>query len=183
MVDTSQTTTAMLPSVRFDHACFGCGNDNPIGLHLHFAQTDDGVAAPYTPQPEHQGFDGIVHGGIIATVLDEAMAWATTSAGIWTVTAEMSVRFKHPLSVRESTTVAASVTENRGRVVATAGQLTRDHDGAVIATATATFVPVSDGVAKQWEARYLANGALEASPDTEPIKANARLSARGASTP
>lgn len=159
MVDTAQGNRAAFPPIRFDHDCFGCGDANPIGLHLRFVPTDDGVRAEFTPGPAHQGFDGIVHGGIIATVLDEAMAWATTSAGIWTVTAEMSVRFKHPLSVAESTVVSARVTENRGRVVATAAELIRVRDGAVIAAATATFIRVSDAVARAWERRYVDNGA------------------------
>jgi uncharacterized protein (TIGR00369 family) len=179
MVDRSQTNTATLPSVRVDHACFGCGKDNPNGLRLHFDLTDDGVVAPFVPQPEHQGFDGIVHGGIISTVLDEAMAWATTSAGVWTVTAEMCVRFKRPLSVGESTTVTARVAENRRRIVAASGKLTLDRDGTIVATATATFVRVSDAVAKAWDARYLGNGASAASDLTESARPNEPSSAIG----
>ncbi len=183
MVDQSQRKTAAFQSIRFDHACFGCGDDNPIGLHLRFSTTNDGVRAAFTPEPAHQGFDGIVHGGIISTVLDEAMAWATTSAGVWTVTAEMSVRFRRPLSVGDSTTVTAEVTENRGRIVATAGELTRDRDGAVIASATATFVRVSDAIANQWESRYLDDGATNESSKAEPVAADDRSSARGESAP
>lgn len=159
MVDPSQRKSAAFQSIRFDHACFGCGDENPIGLHLQFSRTADGVRAAFTAVPAHQGFDAIVHGGIISAVLDEAMAWATTSAGVWTVTAEMSVRFKRPLSVGESTTVTSRVTENRRRVLATSAELTRDRDGAVIASATATFVRVSDAVARAWESRYLQDGA------------------------
>lgn len=179
MVDLSQRKTAAFQSIRFDHACFGCGDDNPIGLHLRFSTTNDGVRAAFTPEPAHQGFDGIVHGGIISTVLDEAMAWATTSAGVWTVTAEMSVRFKHPLSVGESTTVIAEVTENRGRIVATTGELTRDRDGAVVASATATFVRVSDAIAKKWESRYLDDGGTNENSRTEPGAADDRSITRG----
>ena len=67
--------------VRSDHGCFGCGDDNPIGLHLRFAADGDGVKASFVPGPEHQGFGDVVHGGIISTVLDEAMAWATATPG------------------------------------------------------------------------------------------------------
>ena len=63
-----------LTIVRSDHGCFGCGDANPIGLHLHFTRTTTGVVAQFTPGIVHQGFDGIVHGGIIATVADET-AW------------------------------------------------------------------------------------------------------------
>ena len=43
--------------VRSDHACFGCGDDNPIGLHLQFTRDREGVKASFIPVPEHQGFD------------------------------------------------------------------------------------------------------------------------------
>src|SRR5688500_12117637 len=82
---------------RADHACFGCGDENPIGLRLRFAPVGDGVRASFIPGPEHQGFDNVIHGGIISTVLDEAMAWATARAGFWAVTGEMQVRFRQPL--------------------------------------------------------------------------------------
>jgi acyl-coenzyme A thioesterase PaaI-like protein len=143
------------PAVRFDHACFGCGDENPIGLHLQFSPTNDGVTAPFVPLPAHQGFDNVVHGGIISAVLDEAMAWATTRAGVWAVTAEMAVRFRNPLAVGEPAIVTARVTKHRGRLVATTAELTRDRDGASIATATAKFVRVSDTLAADWQRRYV----------------------------
>ena len=174
MIDASRRQAIAFQAARFDHACFGCGDDNPIGLHLHFSPSSDGVRADFTPETVHQGFDGIIHGGIISTLLDEAMAWATTSAGVWSFTAEMSVRFKEPLSVGEPTTVTARVTENRGRIIATAGELTRDRDGAIIATATGTFVRVSDAVAREWESRYLENGWIDKNESGEPARVNER---------
>ncbi len=152
------TATAPFPAVRFDHACFGCGDENPIGLHLQFSPTADGVAAAFVPEPAHQGFDNVIHGGIISAVVDEAMAWATTRAGVWAVTAEIAVRFRNPLAVGEPATVTARVTENRGRVVSTTAELTRDSDGTTIATATATFVRVSDTLAGERQRRYLEGG-------------------------
>src|SRR5215218_3749618 len=111
------------PVVRSDHACFGCGDDNPIGLHLRFTPDGEGVIASFVPGPEHQGFDGVVHGGIICSVLDEAMAWATAHAGVWAVTGEMRVRFRKPLSIGEPTTVVSRVSGTRGRLVMTAAEL------------------------------------------------------------
>ena len=147
--------TEALSIVRSDHMCFGCGDLNPIGLHLRFEPASDGVAASFVPGPEHQGFDNVIHGGIISTVLDEAMAWATAYAGLWAVTGEMNVRFRHPLRVREVTTVSARVSGCRGRIVTTTAELTRVGDLAVIATASATFVKVSSAVEATWRARYL----------------------------
>ena len=82
-----------------DHYCFACGTENPGGLHLVFERGGRGVRAFFTPERRHQGYKGIVHGGIISTILDEAMAHAAIKAGYLPVTAEISVRFKSALSV------------------------------------------------------------------------------------
>jgi acyl-coenzyme A thioesterase PaaI-like protein len=150
-----------LAAVRSDHACFGCGAENPIGLRLRFALAGDAVTAAFTPAPEHQGFHDVVHGGIISTVLDEAMAWATAAAGLWTVTGEMQTRFRQPLLVGEATHVTATVTGQRGKIVQTSARLFRDTDGATIATAKGTFVKVPENVAAGWEARYLRDSGAE----------------------
>lgn len=140
---------------RSDNACFGCGVENPIGLHLRFSSSADGVSAPFTPRSEHQGFENVVHGGIISTILDEAMAWATAHAGLWAVTGEMRVRFRLPLQVSEPTTVMASVTGFRGNIISTTAVLTRVSDLAEIATASGTFVRVNSDVEAMWRARYI----------------------------
>jgi acyl-coenzyme A thioesterase PaaI-like protein len=142
-------------AVRSDHACFGCGDDNPIGLRLQFAADGDGVKASFIPRPEHQGFLEVVHGGIISTVLDEAMAWATAYAGIWAVTGDMRVRFRQPLNIGEPAVVTARVSGARGRLVTTADELVLDRDRSPIATASATFFRVEPDVEAAWRARYL----------------------------
>lgn len=149
------TDSKATPSIRSDHDCFGCGDRNPIGLHLRFEPVPGGVSASFISGPEHQGFENIVHGGIISTVLDEAMAWATAHAGFWAVTGEMRIRFRLPLYVGEETTVAARVSQCRGRVISTAAELTRAGDASPVATASGTFVKVSASVEANWRARYL----------------------------
>ena len=150
-----RSARAPLAAVRSDHACFGCGGENPIGLRLRFTADKGEVRAPFLPAAEHQGFEGVVHGGIISSVLDEAMAWATAAAGIWAVTAEMRVRFRRPLQVGEQTRVQARVEEWRGRIVRVAAELVRDADDATVASATGTFVRVAAEVEADWRARYL----------------------------
>jgi acyl-coenzyme A thioesterase PaaI-like protein len=151
----NSATSDPFPSVRSDHGCFGCGDDNPIGLRLRFAADGEGVKASFVPAAEHQGFDDVVHGGIISTVLDEAMAWATAHAGIWAVTGEMRVRFRQALKFGEPTTAVARVTGTRGRLVTAAAELQLDRDRTLIATASATFVRVDWEVEMAWRARYL----------------------------
>src|SRR5919112_1693310 len=123
MSDFPKTETFDLSGiVRSDHECFGCGDDNPIGLHLRFAADGDGVKASFTPGPNHQGFGGIVHGGIISSILDEAMAWATAHAGFWAMTGDMRVRFRRPLNIGEPSVVTARVSGARGRIITTASE-------------------------------------------------------------
>jgi uncharacterized protein (TIGR00369 family) len=141
--------------VRVDHGCFGCGAANPQGLHLTFTTTDDGVSAAFTPLDVHQGYEHVVHGGIISTLLDEAMAWAVAAAGIWAVTGEMQVRFRRPLLVGESVTLRGSVTDMRSRAISASGRIVRDADDQVIATATAMFVRVPAATEAAWKQRYL----------------------------
>ncbi|MCC7023263.1 MAG: PaaI family thioesterase [Thermomicrobiales bacterium] len=153
---TIQEGADTLASVRADHDCFGCGARNRIGLKLRFRPAGDGVSAAFTPAPEHQGYENVIHGGIISTLLDEAMAWAVATRGIWAVTGEMRVRFRHPLHVGEPVTASGSVVEERGRIVSAAGTIARDEDGATIASATGTFVRVDKETEAAWRARYLA---------------------------
>ena len=142
--------------VRADHGCFGCGAANPQGLHLTFTTTDDGVTATFTPLEVHQGYEHVVHGGIISTLLDEVMAWAVAAAGIWAVTGEMQVRFRRPLHVGEAVRLRGSVTDIRSRAIAASGKVVREADGQVIATATAMFVRVPAATEAAWKERYLA---------------------------
>ncbi len=149
------SATDPLAAVRADHGCFGCGDRNPFGLHLKFTTTPDGVRARIVPLVEHQGFENVIHGGIISTVLDEAMAWATAAAGAWAVTGEMCIRFRAPLRVGQATTVSASIESQRARLISATATLARDADGATIATASASFLRVDRVTADAWRQRYL----------------------------
>ncbi len=142
--------------IREDHGCFGCGGANPHGLHLKFAAGEDGVHATFTPLDVHQGYEHVVHGGIISTLLDEAMAWAVAAAGIWAVTGEMQVRFRRPLHVGERVMLHGSVSDVRTRAISAAGEVVREADGQLIATATALFVRVPAATEAAWKERYLA---------------------------
>lgn len=155
MTDTNDDITPL--QVRVDHGCFGCGAANPHGLHLTFTQDADGVHATFTPLLVHQGYEQVVHGGILSTLLDEAMAWAVAAAGIWAVTGEMQVRFRRPLHVGEPVSLHGAVTDIRTRAISASGQIVRDEDGQVVATATAFFVRVPAATEAAWKARYLAD--------------------------
>lgn len=154
MTKTSHNITPL--QIRADHGCFGCGVANPQGLHLRFIPGADGVHASFTPLLVHQGYEHVVHGGIISTLLDEAMAWAVAAAGFWAVTGEMQVRFRRPLHVGEPVTLHGAVTDRRTRAISASGQVVRDADGQTIASATALFVRVPAATEAAWKELYLA---------------------------
>jgi uncharacterized protein (TIGR00369 family) len=124
--------------------CLVCGRQNPHGLRLslHVDDTSGLVRVEFTPRPEHIGFEGIVHGGVLATVLDEAMVWAATWAGRrFCVCGEMCVRFRRSAAVGRPLRVEAGVESNRSKLIQTVGTVT-DETGAAVAESTGKYVPV-----------------------------------------
>ena len=97
--------------------CFGCGAQNPVGLHLdHFAETPDGIEAPFTPGSNFNGFHGVVHGGVIATALDEISAWsAIVSEGVFVFTAKLDIRYRAEARIGATFVLSGTVTQRRGR--------------------------------------------------------------------
>jgi uncharacterized protein (TIGR00369 family) len=130
-------------SLPYTRECFVCGAHNQHGLKLRFYRDGPDVVTEFTPQPEQAGFRGIVHGGIIATVLDEAMFWAAACAkGRFCLAAELSVRFLRKVMVGQKLRVVATMAEDRGRVWHSRAEL-RDGEGTVYARATCKQMPMT----------------------------------------
>ena len=88
--------------------CFVCGDAAAGGLGLRFRVMADGrVEAEWRSPSEYQSYDGILHGGLIATLLDGAMVQALFARGVVARTAELRVRYRHPVHVGEPVTVTA----------------------------------------------------------------------------
>jgi len=141
---------------RNDHNCFGCGRRNDAGLRLEF--TDDpegnGVQAAFTPALRVEGYTGMVHGGIITTVLDEVMAWSLYRHGIWAVTGELTTRYRKPIRIGQPTVASGRILHDRGRALMLQGEI-REQDGSgVLADATATFIRVPESQARAWLEQY-----------------------------
>lgn len=79
--------------------CFGCSEINPIGLKLRFSYKDDEAVTKWVPKEEYQGWPGILHGGITATILDEVMAKLIEHKGIWAVTGEMNIKYVKKIEI------------------------------------------------------------------------------------
>jgi acyl-coenzyme A thioesterase PaaI-like protein len=122
-----------------DGRCFACGPQNEIGLKLKFAPAEDGVrSAIVVPQP-FQGWRGIVHGGIVMTLLDEGMAHAAAAAGSRGVTAELTARFRAPVPIGEPLFVTGRVAWRRGRVFGLEAAVLA-ADGTLLAEGTGKFL-------------------------------------------
>lgn len=142
--------------VRRDHGCFGCGDANPCGLALRFETTGPGeVEARFVPRRQDEGFFGVVHGGIVTAMLDEAMAWASMSADVWAMTAKMEVRFRRPVRVGAALRLVGRVVSARGKLIETAGEVRAADDDVLLAEATASFIRVPATQAAEWKARYV----------------------------
>lgn len=117
--------------------CFGCGPDNPIGLKLNFQWDGKTASAELTPGEFYQGWAGVLHGGIIMCILDEAMAYAALFDGMNCVTARMEVKLRRQASIGETLIITASITRKTRKLVATKAAIST-KDGALIAEGTAT---------------------------------------------
>jgi acyl-coenzyme A thioesterase PaaI-like protein len=96
--------------------CFGCGPDNPIGLHLPWdAVEGERDAAPLTFDDRHQGAPGIVHGGIVSAALDEAMGILAQHMAFPSVTARFLVRYRKPVPTGEELQLEAHLARTSGR--------------------------------------------------------------------
>ncbi len=139
-----------------DHHCFGCGQLNEHGLRLELIPDPDGygVFASFVPPARTEGYTGMVHGGIITTVLDEVMAWSLARHGIWAVTAQLTTRYRSPVELGQATTAIGFLTRDRGRVIEMRGEIRRDTDHALLADATAIFMRVPASKASEWQSRY-----------------------------
>lgn len=135
-----------------DHHCFACGTTNPIGMGLEIQLGDRRAAASWTPSPDFVGWSDRVHGGLLATVLDEVMAWAPASEDAWAVTSSFTVRFHRPVAPGEVLQAAAWVERQRRRIYDIRGEI-RSGD-ALVAEASGTYLGASPTQKAELKARY-----------------------------
>ena len=123
-----------------NQGCFGCGPANPIGMHLAFEEhSEGGVWASFEPKQEYQGWDGVMHGGLVTTLLDEAMAWAASASTVIYYTAKLEVRYRKPAPVDMPLIVRGWITRQRDSRLETRAEL-QSENGEILAEATALFV-------------------------------------------
>lgn len=104
---------------RYDH-CFVCGKSNPIGWKLEFSYDSEGRAYTVVEISEnYAGYPGVVHGGVISTLLDEVMAKAVMHSGKIAYTAKLQLRYRMPLPVNEEVQAEGWIEEAKSRSLKT----------------------------------------------------------------
>ena len=136
------------------HSCFACGtlNTQGMGLTLHVEQ--DRSWTEVTLGQHFQGWDGIAHGGIVSTILDEVMAWSLAASDDWGVTARMNVEFRKPVPLGKPLRADGWITGRRRRIIDTAARICDASGGIEYATATGTYVAADAGRKAEIRARY-----------------------------
>jgi acyl-coenzyme A thioesterase PaaI-like protein len=124
--------------------CFGCGTGNPIGLGLDgFRRDDSKVTATFVPRPEFSGFAGVLHGGIVATALDEIMAWtAILVEDVMVVTGKLDLRYRKPATTTSEFVMTGEILRRRGRRLEIAGRM--HADDTLVAEASGIFLAVEE---------------------------------------
>ncbi len=122
-------------NVDYSH-CFCCGKNNPIGLKLNFQRDGNMVKAEFTSSELYQGWPGMVHGGIVICLLDEAVSYAAIFEGMNCVTAELQAKLKRPAPLNEPLVITGTITRKTRKLVETKATVSL-HDGTLIAEGTA----------------------------------------------
>ncbi len=122
--------------------CFGCGQVNPVGLKLEFSiLPDHSVLCETTISGNYEGPPGYLHGGIIATLLDEAMSKANRAQGVTAMTRQMSVEYLRPVPSGSPIRLEGRVTRAEGRKHWTEAFI-QNSAGATLAHASGLFIAI-----------------------------------------
>ena len=123
--------------------CFGCGESNPIGLRLKYRREGDRLRTEFMHGDDHQGWPGIVHGGIIASLLYEVMENFPYYQGIKAMMRGMETRFRRPANTGEIIVATSWLSETEGREISVLGAL-NGQDGRVIAEGKAGLMALRE---------------------------------------
>lgn len=131
--------------------CFVCGRENPYGLKLEFYETAPGeVVVEYTVPEQYQGYPGVVHGGVVAAMLDEVTGRVHMGENPprFMFTARLDVRYRKNVPIGQQLRIVGHAGKSRERTAIATGQIF-GPDGDLLAEAEAVLVNVPDGLADQ----------------------------------
>ena len=158
--------------------CFGCGDRNARGMKLTFEQHDEArhIRGVFSLGAEYEGGAGFIHGGIIATVLDEAMGKVCRFRKMRAVTAELNVEYLRPVPVDRMLRVEGYELEMKGRSIFIQGEIWDAATNQILARAKGRFVTLHQSDVRNLEAKAAPEKAAAESAATgvvpEPAKRN-----------
>lgn len=152
--DVLEVASEIAPFEFAPHNCFACGtlNTGGLGLTMHVEPGRSWIET--TLDRRFEGWEGMAHGGILCTILDEVMAWALVGADDWGVTARMSVDFRKPVPIGRPIRAEGWVTEARRRVMDTEGRIVDAATGTLLAESTGRYVTVSESRKRELRQAY-----------------------------
>lgn len=124
--------------------CFVCGPGNAAGLNVRFRLDGDVCRAEFTPEEQHMGYDGVTHGGILFSLLDDVMANSLFLKGERCFTAKADVRYRQPLPIGTPIRLEGRQVKRRGRLAMLEGRAIRIDDDSVVVEASASFMVDDD---------------------------------------
>jgi acyl-coenzyme A thioesterase PaaI-like protein len=122
-----------------DRRCFACGQDNSVGMQLQFQYGEASARAVFIPKPRFAGWTTMLHGGIVATLLDEAMAHAAIAMGVRAVTGRLEIRFRKAVPIDEPLVAEGRVEGRRGRLLSLHATVSGE-DGTLYAEGSGRFI-------------------------------------------
>jgi acyl-coenzyme A thioesterase PaaI-like protein len=170
------------PGGRFEflpHNCFACGTLNAGGLGLALHVEPGRSWTELALDRRFEGWEGMIHGGILCTILDEVMAWALVGEDNWGVTARMSVEFRRPIEVGTPIRAEGWITRSRRRIVDTAARIVDPVTGSELATATGVYVAADTARKRDLQDRYAfrpAEPATDGTATTTTVRTSGRRS-------
>jgi acyl-coenzyme A thioesterase PaaI-like protein len=136
------------------HHCFACGTLNAHGLQLELHLARDRAWTEIVLDRRFEGWDAIAHGGIVATILDEVMAWSLIASDAWGMTARMNVAFRAPVSIGDPLRAEGRLVERRKRLYRTEARLLAADTDEILATADGTYLAAPPDRRRELQARY-----------------------------
>jgi len=143
------------------HRCFACGELNAIGIGMPIHIEPDRAWSEIVLEAAFQGWEGIAHGGIVATLLDEAMAWAIASREIFAVTARMSIEYRRPVAVGMALRIEGRLVEAKRRILRAEAKVLDATTGEACARAEGVYVTMPDDQNRALRERYRFAGATD----------------------
>jgi acyl-coenzyme A thioesterase PaaI-like protein len=126
--------------------CFACGHRNESGLKLIFRREGERIVTDYMPSERFQGFPGVLHGGILATMLDETMSRTGALRREWLMTGKLDIRYRRPAPIDQPLRAWGEIARERDGAIDAIGAVEL-MDGTVLAEARGMFLRMPDALA------------------------------------